>query len=94
MTRMLYTKSGIPISESGGDLFDASGRQVGRLRGDKVYGPDGKYVATLDGGRLVYRSTDRATISSPFAPRQVAGFAVASVVGVAIWGDGPRFGSK
>jgi hypothetical protein len=90
---MLYTKSGVPINQSGDDLFDASGRQVARLQGKKAYGPDGKYVATLDGGRLVYRSTDRASIASPFAPRRVAGFSVARVAGVAIWGNEPKFGA-
>jgi hypothetical protein len=93
MSKMLYTKNGVPIHESGHNLYDATGRQVGRLHGDKAYGPNGTYVATLTGGRLVYRRTDSASISSPFAPRRVAGFAVGRVAGVAIYGDEPNFGS-
>ena len=32
----LYTKNGKPLQVSGDDIFDRSGRHVGRRRGDKV----------------------------------------------------------
>jgi hypothetical protein len=92
MTTMLYTKNGVPISQSGRELFDAKGHQVAQVQGDKAYGPDGKYVATLDGGRLVHRSSDAGFRTSGFAPRRAAGFSVARVAGVAIYGDEPNFG--
>ena len=92
MATMLYTKNGVPISQSGRDLFDASGRQVARMQGNKAYGPDGRYIATLTGRRLVYRSSDSIPSTSSFAPRQVVGFSVAGVTGVAVIGDEPDFG--
>jgi hypothetical protein len=92
MTTMLYTKDGVPISQSGRELFDAKGRQVAQVQGGKAYGRDGNYIATIDGGRLVHRSSDSAFSASTFTPKQVAGFSVASVARVAIYGDEPDFG--
>jgi hypothetical protein len=92
MTTMLYSKNGVPISQSGRELFDARGRQVAQVQGDKAYGPDAKYIATLTGGRLVHRSSDGPSRIASITPRQVAGFSVSSVVGVAIYGDEPDFG--
>jgi hypothetical protein len=85
----LYTKNGKPLQVSGDDIFDRSGRHVGRRRRDKVYGPDGRYAGTIVGDRVVYRSTDSATVSSSFACRAGSGSASASRVGSAIWGDEP-----
>jgi hypothetical protein len=81
----LYTKEGRPLRQSGDDLFSRSGTHVAKLKGKKAYGPDGRYV----GNRLVYRSTDSATIGSSFAQRAHAGTASASAVGAAVLGDEP-----
>ncbi len=85
----LYTKEGRPLRQSGDDLFSQSGTHVAKLKGKKAYGPDGQYVGTLVGSRLVYRSTDSASIGSPFAQRAHAGTANASAVGSALLGDEP-----
>jgi hypothetical protein len=85
----LYTKNGKPLRLSGDDIFDRSGRHVGRRRGDKVYGPDGRYAGTIVRDRVVYRSTDSATIGSAFAPRAASGSASANHAGSAMWGDEP-----
>lgn len=85
----LYTKDGRPLQQSGNDLFSASGTHVAKLRGKKGYGPDGAYVGTLVGDRLVYRSTDSATVGSPFAQRAHAGTAAAHRAGSATWGEEP-----
>ncbi len=85
----LYTKNGKPLRLSGDDIFDRSGCHVGRRRGKKVYGPDGRYAGTIVGDRVVYRSTDSATIGSPFAQRAGSGSARASRAGSAMWGDEP-----
>jgi hypothetical protein len=85
----LYTKNGRPLTRSGDNLYSRSGTHVARLKGNKAYGPDGRYVGTLSGNRLVYRSTDSAAISSPFARSNRAGSAAASAVGSAIYGDEP-----
>ncbi|MFJ5927658.1 hypothetical protein ACIQF6_34190 [Kitasatospora sp. NPDC092948] len=87
----LYTRDGVPLSRRGDDVHDSSGRHVGKIQGGKVYGPSGRYVATLVGDRLVYRSTDSATISGPFAPSPTAGTGAAQVGGSGLWGDEPTF---
>lgn len=87
----LYTKDGRPLQVSGDIVYSNSGQVVGRIKGEKVFGTDGRYVGTITGGRLVYRSTDSASISSPFVAANRAGSARANSVGSAIWGDEPRF---
>ena len=61
-----YTMNGRPLTRRGDDLFTRSGNHIGRVQGEKVFGPDGRYVGTLVGDRLVYRSTDSAHVSSEF----------------------------
>jgi hypothetical protein len=85
----LYTKNGKPLTVNGDDIFDRSGRHVGRRRGDKVYGRDGRYAGTIVGDTVVYRSTDSASIGSAFAPSARVGSAQANRVGSALWGDEP-----
>ena len=85
----LYTKNGRPLRVSGETVYSASGRVVGRIKGEKVYGTDGRYVGTIASGRLVYRSTDSAGISSPFSAADSAGSAHANRAGSALWGDEP-----
>jgi hypothetical protein len=85
----LYTKNGKPLQVSGDDIYDRSGLQVGRRRGDMVYGPDGRYAGTIVGDRVVYRSSQRSFRGSSFVPKRRGGIARASRVGVAIWGDEP-----
>ena len=62
----LYTMNGRPLTRRGDDLFTRSGNHIGRVQGEKVFGPDGRYVGMLVGDRLVYRSTDSAHVSSAF----------------------------
>jgi hypothetical protein len=71
----LYTKNGKPLQVSGDDIFNRDGIQVGRRRGDKIYGPDGRYAGTVVGDRVVYRSTQSGSRSSSFAPRRRVGIA-------------------
>lgn len=85
----LCTKNGRPLQVSGDRVYSRSGRVVGRIKGNKVYGTDGRYVGTVVGDRLVYRSTDSATISSPFAAGARAGSAAANRAGSGIGGDEP-----
>lgn len=85
----LYTKNGRPLQVSGDTVFSRSGRVVGRIRNEKVYGPNGRYVGTITGGRLVYRSTDSATIGSPFSAANRAGSGMANAAGSGLWGDEP-----
>lgn len=87
----LYTKSGRPLTRSGDDLFNSSGKQVGRIQGNRVFDPHGRYVGTVDGDIVVYRSTDSAVLGSAYAPSARAGSATAPRAGSAIWGDEPPF---
>lgn len=86
----LYTKDGVPLNVRGDKVFDGSGRQIGKINGSKVFGPDGRYVGTIVSDRLVYRSTDSASISSPFAPSVGSPSARAHRAGCAVWGDEPQ----
>lgn len=86
----LYTKNGKPLQVSDSTVYSKSGKVVGRIKGKKVFGPDGKYVGTIVNDRLVYRSTDSASISSPFSSANRVGTAKANRVGSAIWGDEPK----
>ena len=85
----LYTKNGRPLQVAGDKVYSGSGEIVGRIRGEKVYGTDGRYVGTITNGRLVYRSTHSASISSPFSAANRLGSARANRVGSALWGDEP-----
>jgi hypothetical protein len=88
----LHTKNGRPLQRRGDDVYSRSGRHIGRIHGNKVYGPDARYAGTIDGDRVVYRSSDSASISSPFArSASIVGSASAHVVGSATWGDEPDF---
>jgi hypothetical protein len=86
---VIYTKDGRPLKVSGQDLISRSGKHVARMRNGKAYGPDGRYVGTIVNDRLIYRSTNSATISSPFAPRGSAGHAYANHASTAAWGEEP-----
>ena len=85
----LYTKDGRPLQVSGETIYSRSGQPVGRIRGSKVFGTDGRYVGPIVGDRLVYRSTDSASIGSPFTAAHRAGSARANRAGSAILGDEP-----
>jgi hypothetical protein len=86
----LCTKNGRPLQVSGQMVYSRSGKVVGRINGEKVFGPDGRYVGTIVSGRLVYRSTDTAVVSSCFSAADSAGSAQANRVGSALWGDEPN----
>ncbi len=86
---LIYTKDGRPLKVSGQDLFARSGEHVARIRNGKAYGPDGRYVGTIVNDRLIYRSTNSATISSPYMPRPSAGHAHANHAPTAAWGEEP-----
>lgn len=86
----LYTKKGKPLQVSGDMIYSKSGKVVGRINGKKVFGTDGRYVGTIASDRLVYRTIDRASISSPFTAANRVGTATAKRVSSAIWGEEPN----
>lgn len=85
----LYTKNGRPLQVSGATVFSPAGQVVGRIKDARVFGTDGRYVGSIVGDRLVYRSTHSAAIGSPFAAANRAGIARANRAGSAMWGDEP-----
>lgn len=85
----LYTKNGRPLQVSSDIVYSRSGEPVGRICDDRVYGPDGRYVGTIDGDRLVYRSTHSAGVRAAFCAGRRAGSAMANRAGSALWGDEP-----
>jgi hypothetical protein len=85
----LYTKQGRPLSRSGNDLYSRSGRQVARFQGTKAFGPDGRYVGTLVGDRLVYLVTDSVAVGSVFAPLVSVSSVAINSVPSAMLGDEP-----
>ncbi len=85
----LYTKNGRPLQVSNDNVYSQSGKIIGKIRGEKVFGTDGRYVGTIVNNRLVYRSTDSAAIGSPFSAANKAGSAKANRAGSAIWGEEP-----
>jgi hypothetical protein len=87
----MYTKNGRPLARRGDDLFSRSGKHVGRVRGNKVYDPSGRYAGSVVGNRVIYRSTESASIASPFVQSTHVGTTTANAVGVADWGDEPPF---
>ncbi|WP_200215488.1 hypothetical protein [Micromonospora coerulea] len=87
----LYTKNGRPLQVVGSNVYSRSGTCVGRIGGSKVYDPSGRYAGTIVGDRVVYRSTDSASISGPSVSASRAGSAAAHAAGSAIWGDEPNF---
>lgn len=87
----LDTKNGRPLQVSGSNTYSRSGTYLGRISGEKVYDPSGRYAGTIVGNRVVYRSTDSASISGPSASAPHAGSASADAAGSAIWGDEPSF---
>jgi hypothetical protein len=86
----LYTKNGRPLQVAEDKVYSRSGLIVGKIKGEKVYGTDGHYIGTIAGDRVVYRSTDSATINSPFTSVNRAGTLKADRAGAAIWGDEPN----
>lgn len=88
MADMLYTKKGRALRVDGEDLISHEGH-VARLRGHFAFGPDGRYVGTVVGDRLIYRSTDCARVAGPYVRRATAGHAYADRVATAAWGEEP-----
>lgn len=81
----LYTKQGRPLQVSGDIVYSRSGRVVGRISSGKVYGLNDRYVGSIDGDRLVYRSTESGRLGSSLSGSNIVGSAMGSVVGSAIW---------
>ena len=87
----LYTKNGVPLTVRGDRVFNSRGENFGYIRGDRVYGLDGAYRATIVNDRLIYRSTHSASMGGARAASAgTGGSARAHRAGTAAWGDEPN----
>jgi hypothetical protein len=87
---VLYTKNGVPVSVRGDRGFNSNGENFGYISGERVYGLDGAYRATIVGDRLIYRSTHSASIGSARVASAGSASARAPRAGSGAWGDEPN----
>jgi hypothetical protein len=87
----LYTKGGAPLTVRGDRVYNDARENFGYIQGDRVFGNDGQYRGTIVSGRLIYRSTESARMSSARAPSAgTGGSGRAHSAGSAAWGDEPN----
>lgn len=87
---MLYTKNGRPLRVTGDLVHSRSGALVGRVNGDKVFAPDGRYVGTISEGRLVFRHSESAGSRGRFTAANTAKFSSGDVAHASMNGDEPN----
>lgn len=91
MGSTIYTKNGRPVQVRDDAIWSRSGKYVGRLVDGRLYGPNGRYIATLDGDRLVTRSTDRAqVVGASGRLANIGGSGAARAGRSGIWGQEPE----
>lgn len=64
---------------------------MGKIKGDYVFGPSGRYAGTIVGERVVYRSTHSARISSPSVSANRGGSGAGNRAASGMWGHEPPF---
>ena len=62
----MHTKNGKPLQVSGSTLYSGSGQVLGRVRDARLFDQDGRYVGTVVGDRLVFRSAERSKVAPAF----------------------------
>jgi hypothetical protein len=85
----IHTKNGQPLQQRGDLFYSARGAVVGRRKGGKVFGTDGRYVGTVVGDRLVFRAWDGAGIGGAFVAAAIGGSGMAAAGASALHGDEP-----
>ena len=68
----MHTKNGRALQVSGKTMYTGSGQVVGRIRDARLFNQDGRYVGTVVGDRLVYRSAERNKIGPAFEAARCA----------------------
>ena len=87
---ILYMKEGRALQVSGKLVYSCSGKIVGRIHGDKVCDPSGRYVGTVDSGRLVYRATDSGVDAPSFAAMDSWGRTIGNADASTVVGEEPQ----
>jgi hypothetical protein len=85
----MHTKNGRPLQVSGSTLYSESGQVVGRIREDKLFGQNGRYVGTVVGDRLVFRPADSARVAPAFSAAKRSAKALADRARSSVRGEEP-----
>ncbi|QEL18289.1 hypothetical protein [Limnoglobus roseus] len=85
----LYTKAGRPLQVVGDAVFTAPGKYVGQRVETKVFGPNGRYVGTVVGNRLVFRLIESAHIGPSSSVEPIPAQTIPDVTAAIMWGDEP-----
>lgn len=86
----LYTKNGRPLQVYDKYVYSKSGKVFGKINFNKVYDKDGRYIGTIVSDRLVYRSSDSATVSSTFSAANIMGCGMSNRGSSGISGEEPQ----
>jgi hypothetical protein len=86
----LYTKNGVPLQVSDDKVHSRSGTYVGRIVDGKVYDQNGAYVATIDGDRLVHRSSHNTRTVGATSSSNRGGIGAGHRGVSGMWGDEPQ----
>lgn len=87
----LYTRNGRPLQLTGDQLHSRSGHYLGHVRHGKAFDPTGRYCGTVIGNRVVYRSIDSASTSSPTTAADRTASTRANQARSSLWGHEPPF---
>jgi hypothetical protein len=85
----VHTRNGQPLQQRGDLFYSARGAVASRRKGGKVFGTDGRYVGTVVGDRLVFRTWDGAGIGGAFAAAGIGASGMAPAAASALHGDEP-----
>lgn len=85
----MHTKNGRPLQVAGNTWYSESGLVLGRVREDKLYDQDGRYVGTVVANRLVYRSQDSSRTAPSFSAAKRSARALTNRPRSGVRGDEP-----
>ena len=85
----MHTKNGRPLQLIGNTLYVESGHVLGRIRDAKIYAPDGSYVGTVVGDRLVFRASDSYKVAPAFTAAKCKARAMGTCARSPVRGEEP-----
>jgi hypothetical protein len=72
---IIHAPSGRQFIRDGDDVFTGTGAHVARITGTVAHASSGRYVGTLEGDLLAFRSTDRESTGALYVRGSHPGFA-------------------
>jgi hypothetical protein len=85
----MHTKNGRPLQVKGDTMYSQSGLVLGRVRKDKLFDQNGRYVGTVIGNRLVFRSQDSSQVAPSFSAAKRSARALINRPRCGVRGDEP-----